>query len=170
MPAIHLVEGPVGAGKSTFCLSLCERVGGIHIALDEWFAKLYSPDRPGSDVVSWYVQRKERLLQHIWGHTQMLLSAGTTPILELGLIQRVSREAFYVRARQTGADLKVYLMEATRETRRARVAQRNVERDRTFSMVVPEAVFEMASDMWEGPDEAEIAENRIEVIFTDRKK
>jgi len=164
MAKIHLVEGPVGAGKSTYCKALAERTGGVHIALDEWFVRLFSPDRPDSDVALWYVQRKARLLDHIWQHSLVLLAAGATPILELGLLTRQSRSDFYRRARDAGFELQVHVLEAPRELRRARVARRNAEKGPTFSMVVPEAFFEMASDMWEDPDDIEIQENRIELI------
>ncbi|MEQ1596549.1 MAG: ATP-binding protein [Casimicrobium sp.] len=167
LPQIHLVEGPVGAGKSTYCMSLASRISGVHIALDEWFAKLFSPDRPSSDVVPWYLDRKERLLNHIWSHAQTLLASGTTPVLELGLVQRQSREEFYQRAREAGIELKIYILEASRETRRERVKRRNVERGATFSMVVPEPIFEIASDMWQSPDETEISENWVEIISTE---
>jgi len=56
MNQVRLVEGSVGAGKSTFRAILVENIGGAHIALDVWFAKLFSPDRPEGDFVPWYVQ------------------------------------------------------------------------------------------------------------------
>lgn len=167
MPKIHLVEGPVGAGKSTYCKVLAERTGGVHIALDEWFVRLFSPDRPDSDVAVWYVQRKTRLLDHIWKHTLALLAAGATPVLELGLLQRQSRTGFYRRVRDAGFEVQVYVLQASRELRRTRVARRNEEKGPTFSMVVPEAFFEMASDMWEDPDDIEVKENRIERVSTE---
>lgn len=167
MPNIYLIEGPVGAGKSTFSTSLASRIGGVHIALDEWFTRLFSPDRPSTDVVPWYIERKARLLDHIWNHAQDLLACGMAPILELGLVQRQSREDLYKRALEAGVDLKVYLLLASREVRRERVMRRNVEMGPTFSMVVPAPFFEMASDMWEEPDDFEIAENGIEAISTE---
>lgn len=167
MPKIHLVEGPVGAGKSTYCSALARRTGGVHIALDEWFVRLFSQDRPSTDVILWYMQRKERLLDHIWSHALALLAAGVTPILELGLVQRKSRTEFYRRAYDAGVELQVCVLEASRDLRRERVVRRNEERGPTFSMVVPDAIFEMASDMWECPDDVEIEENRIERISTE---
>ncbi|MFA6444643.1 MAG: AAA family ATPase [Sterolibacterium sp.] len=166
MAQIYLIEGPVGAGKSTFAASLATRVGGVHIALDEWFARLFSADRPSTEVMPWYIERKARLLEHIWNHAQALLARGITPVLELGLVQRRNREDLYERARDVRAELAVYLLTASREVRRERVMRRNVERGPTFSMVVPAAFFEMASDFWEEPDELEIADNRIERIST----
>ncbi len=170
MPQIYLVEGPVGVGKSTFAASLATRVGGMHIALDEWFTRLFSPDRPSTDVMQWYIERKARLLDHIWNHGQSLRACGIAPVLELGLVQQQSREDIYKRARVAGADLTVYLLRASREVRRERVMRRNVEMGPTFSMVVPAPFFEMASDAWEEPDEFEIAKNRIEIISSEASK
>lgn len=167
MPQVHLIEGPVGAGKSTYAAALAGRIGGIHIALDEWFARLFSPDRPPADVMPWYAERKERLVQHIWSHAQVLLESGAKPILELGLVQKRSREGLYELARAAGIELQVHVLEASREVRRERVARRNVEKGPTFSMVVPDPIFEFASDMWQSPDAIEIAAHRIEMISTD---
>lgn len=167
MLKMHLVEGPVGAGKSTYCTALAKRTGGVHIALDEWFSRLYSPDRPSTDAVLWYMQRKARLLDHIWNHALAMVAAGVTPILELGLVQRQSRTEFYRRAHDAGVELQVCVLDASRGLRRKRVVRRNEEKGPTFSMVVPEEIFEIASDMWECPDDIEVEENRIELISTE---
>lgn len=167
MPPIHLIEGPVGAGKSTYAQALATRIGGVPIALDDWFARLFSPDRPATDVMAWYGPRKERLAGHIWAHALALRHAGVTPILELGLVQQRSREQVYEQARAAGVELRVHVLEASREVRRERVARRNTEKGPTFSMVVPEPIFEFASDMWQAPDEAEIRAHGIEVVSTE---
>lgn len=164
MASIHLIEGPVGAGKSTFAAAVAREIGGVHLALDEWFARLFSPDRPSTDFVPWYVERKQRLLDHMWQHAVALVSAGTVPIVELGLIRRADRSELYGRADALGVDLMVYVLDVPRDVRRERVRRRNAERGPTFSMVVPEHIFDMASDMWEPPDELEVAERRIKVV------
>jgi hypothetical protein len=64
-------------------------------------------------------------------------------------------------------ELALYLLVASREVRRERVMRRNVEKGPTFSMVVPAPFFEMASDVWEEPDELEITEHRIKTISTE---
>jgi predicted kinase len=164
MNSIHVVEGPVGAGKSTYALDLASRMQGVHIALDEWFAKLFSPDRPSSDFVPWYMERKQRLLDLIWRHALSLAEAGTAPVLELGLVQRQAREDIYQRAREAGISLAVYMLDAPREVRRDRVRRRNDDRGATFFMVVPEAVFELASDLWEPPDDLEVCDHDIRFV------
>lgn len=164
MPIVHLIEGPVGAGKSTFSSSLSARTKGVHIALDEWFAKLFSPDRPEGDFVPWYITRKERLLALIWAHSKAVLASGPDVILELGLIQREQRMGFCRMVVNEGYRLMMYELDAPREIRRARVQHRNVHKGPTFSMVVPEAIFEIASNLWEPSDEFEREEYPVEYI------
>jgi predicted kinase len=166
MPKVHLIEGPVGAGKSTFSTSLALRIAGIHIPLDEWFERLFSPDRPEGNFLPWYVERKERLLELIWAHSRHILVSGNDVILELGLIQRQQRIEFCQKVQAEGFELTVYELDAPRDLRRDRVKRRNVEKGSTFSMVVPEHIFELASNMWEAPDDVERGEYDIEYVST----
>ncbi|MBB2485806.1 ATP-binding protein [Mitsuaria sp. WAJ17] len=166
MPIVRLIEGPVGAGKSTFAAAMAARSGGVHIALDAWFARLFSPDRPAGDFISWYVERKERLLALIWAHSHAVLASGVDVILELGLIQRQTRRAFCRQVLDAGIELVMYELDAPRDLRRARVQRRNVEQGATFSMVVPDPIFELASDLWEPADEWERDEYAVERICT----
>jgi predicted kinase len=164
MSKVHLIEGPVGAGKSTFSSTLVLRTNGVHVSLDEWFATLFSPDRPASDIVPWYMLRKERLIALIWSHSRRILAAGTDVILELGLIQRQSRVAFGRQIQDEGYELVVHVLDAPLEVRRERVRRRNAEKGSTFAMVVPDHVFEMASKLWEPPDELECSEYAVNFV------
>jgi len=167
MPTVHLIEGPVGAGKSTFAISLAAAHRTTHIALDEWFAVLYSPDRPAHDFVSWYIERKNRLIDVIWNHSQRLLNAGCDVILELGLIQQAPRIDFCRKVLGNGFRLTVHVLDTPIEVRRERVRQRNQEHGATFSMVLPDHIFEMANSLWEPPDEVECSEFTIEFVGYD---
>ena len=164
MPTVHLIEGPVGAGKSTYSSALARRTNGVHVALDEWFAALFSPDRPGGDVVPWYIARKERLLALIWSHSRRILASGIDVILELGLIQRQGRLAFGRQVQAEGYELVVHVLDAPLEVRRERVQRRNDEKGATFAMVVPDHVFEMASRLWEAPDDVERSEYAVTFV------
>jgi predicted kinase len=166
MPIVHLIEGPVGAGKSTYSMSLAQRTHGVHIALDAWFAKLFSPDRPASDFIPWYVSRKDRLLDLIWAHSHGILAAGSDVILELGLIQRQPRMAFCQQVLAEGFDLVMHELDVPTEVRRERVHRRNAEKGPTFSMLVPDQLFELASNMWEPSDDVERSEYKIEYVCT----
>ena len=163
-PRIHLVIGPVGAGKSTFVRQLVRQHHAAPMNLDDWMATLFSPDRPnqpGADVMAWYVPRTLRCLDQIWKTAEAVLSAGTDVVLEVGLIQQHQREDFYARMGAWADHLVVYVLDAPRELRRERVERRNAERGETFSMVVPPHIFELASNLWQPPADAECAERKV---------
>lgn len=161
MPTVHLVEGPVGAGKSTYSTLLAQQINGVHIALDAWFVALFSPDRPETDIIPWYLERKDRLLDIIWIHSQRILATGTDVILELGLIQRQARTAFCHRVQSEGFEPLVHVLDAPLDIRRQRVQHRNIEKGATFSMIVSDHVFDIANKMWEAPDDMECAEYQV---------
>ena len=163
MAQIYFIEGPVGAGKSTYAQAFAAEGGFTHIALDEWFVRLYSPDRPQEGFVSWYIERKERLLALILSHARAILGTNQNIALELGLIQRGPRQALLRQIQQEGIQFSVHILDAPLDIRRERVRRRNVGQGATFSMLVPDNIFEIASAMWEPPDELELEE--YELVF-----
>ena len=167
MARIHLVIGPVGAGKSTLCRRLSEEHGAVRLILDEWMAVLFGEDeRPAEGRVAWYSARVERCLELIWRLAQELLAVGTPVVLEVGLIRREARERFYSKVDAMAFEHVVYVVDADRDVRRARVLKRNRERGETFSMEVPLEFFELASDLWEAPDESESSTREMRFIRT----
>jgi predicted kinase len=156
MTQLSLIIGPVGAGKSTFARQLSQQQRAIHLNLDQWMTQLYGPDpRPEEGRIEWYLERAHRCLEQIWSLTQRLAALEAHVVLELGLIQRSDREAFYQRVDSAGLTLTVYVLDAPRELRRERVMRRNQTRGETFSVEVPLPFFELASNLWEPPDEVE---------------
>lgn len=154
---IHLVVGPVGAGKSTHARALCREHHAIRLTLDEWMTNLFRPDRPETGIIEWYVARAQRCVDQIWRITEDLLAHGTDVVLEIGLIQRSEREQLYARVDAAAHELVIHVIDAPRDVRRARVMRRNEERGETFAMEVPLPFFELASDRWQPLDEAECA-------------
>ena len=87
MATVHLIEGPVGAGKSTFAAELSRTRRAPHLNLDEWMVNLFSKDRPEDGFMPWYLERKDRCLEQIWRVTCDLVGAGCPVVMELGLVQ-----------------------------------------------------------------------------------
>lgn len=167
MAGIHLIEGPVGAGKSTWAAQLTQRHTAPRLILDDWMATLFKPDRPATGVMEWYAERKDRCIEQIWKVACSLIDAGTDVVLELGLVQQSIRQQFFDRADAAGYNLTVYVLDASRETRRARVRQRNREQGPTFAMEVPDAFFEVASDMWQPFEDFECEGRDVRFISTE---
>lgn len=159
---LHLIIGPVGAGKSTFVRALVQQHRVVPLILDDWMAQLFGADeRPATGRIEWYFERRDRCLEQIWRLTTALCAVGTRVVLEIGLIRRQERAAFYRRVEDAGYALTVSVLDAPRPLRRERVLRRNEERGETFAQVVPLDFFELASDMWEPPDDDEDRERSI---------
>jgi predicted kinase len=165
----HLILGPVGAGKSTYALALLRDRGAVRFALDDWMTGLFSSDRPDTGVTQWYAERAKRCVDRIWSVATSVLGLGKDVVLELGLVRRAERAEFLARVDATGFALVIHLLDAARDVRRERVLRRNRQRGETFSMVVPPAIFELASDLWEPPSDAELAGRDVRRVRTDRR-
>jgi predicted kinase len=163
MARIHLVVGPVGAGKTTFSRQLAAETNAVLFNLDQWMAQLFAADRPPGGSLEWYIERTERCIGQIWRITENVLATGTDVVLEMGLILRNDREKLYARIDEQAYDLTIYLLDAPREVRRERVLWRNREKGETFSMEVPPHVFDLASDGWEPLSEVELEGRDVRV-------
>ena len=155
MAVVHLIEGPVGAGKTTYALRLARQHRALLLNLDDWMVRLFSPDRPPSEIWDWYRERKARCLEQIWCLTCDLLQHQEHVVLELGLLQSAARVAFYHRVREAGFDFRLHVLEVPAEERWQRVQHRNTEKGETYAMHVSEEVFGLASSMWQSPSPEE---------------
>lgn len=148
---LELIVGPVGAGKSTFARSAAVQKSAVFLDLDAWMVRLYGQDpRPSENVVDWYLERRERVRRLLWDMTLDIIAAGTDVLLEMGLVARAEREAYYEKARDEDLPLTVYCVDAPRDVRRKRVATRNASPGE-HTQIVPMEFFEHASDAWQPP-------------------
>ncbi len=127
----------------------------MQFTLDEWMARLFRADRPDDGVMEWYRERARRAVEQIWVVARSVAERGVAAVLELGLIRQSERLAFYALVRQARLEMQLHVLDAPREVRLERVRERNRAHGETFSMVVPDNVFELASDLWEAVEPTE---------------
>lgn len=162
---IHIIEGPVGAGKTTYANKLGKEIGVVPLVLDVWMVTLFQADRPQINPWAWYSERKARCVSQILALAQSAVDLGIDAIVELGLIKLEDRQKVYGKLDAEKCDYVVHVLQATREERRRRVRERNAVRGETFAMEVSEEVFEIASDMWEPIKPAEQVGCRGRFVF-----
>jgi len=155
MSILHLIIGPVGAGKTTFARQRAAKERAVFLDVDTWMVRLFGRDtRPQENVIAWYLERRDRCRALLWDLAREILLSGADVFLELGLVASVEREAFYVKARGGDFQLLVYVLNESRDVRRERVAERNRSAGE-HTQIVPMPFFETASDAWEPPTDAE---------------
>lgn len=154
---LHLLIGPVGAGKSTWAARRALGQAAVHLDVDTAMVRLFGADpRPAEGLMAWYLERRERCRAFLWSLARDALQAGIDVYLELGLVARAERLEHYARARAEDLSLVVVLFEAPRDVRRERVRLRNASPAEHVQRVPP-ALFEVASDAWEPPESDERA-------------
>jgi len=156
MAKIHLICGPVGAGKTTFAAKLSDEIGAIHFAIDEWMTSLFTPDLDGDIEYDWAMTRIHRMESLIWSHVRQLMKINVDAVLDLGLLQLAHRQKFYDLAREDGFDICLHLVDADRETRWQRVEGRNWNKGDTYSMEVDRGMFDFCENLFERPEGDEL--------------
>ncbi|WP_313544481.1 AAA family ATPase [Leifsonia aquatica] len=115
-PALFLMVGLPGSGKTTRARELEHESGAIRLSPDEWMMPLFG----ASDVDGRRDVLEGRL---IWLATQVL-QRGTSAILDFGLWGREERAALHWLAASIGATAQTVYLDVDPITQLARVTQR----------------------------------------------
>ena len=157
MPAtLYVIFGPIGAGKTTYAHALARREAAVPFVLDEWGARLFGPDVQGPLDFGWMLERLARCNALIWSTATAVLGAGSSVVLDLGLMRRADRERIRQTAQAAGLSLRWHFVDAPQEIRRARVEGRNAAKGETFVREVPPEMFELIESLYEAPTPAEL--------------
>ena len=161
MPMVHLICGPIAAGKTTYAVALADRVRGVRFSIDDWMATLFLKDLPPQLSSAWAVERAARCEAQMWMIADQLVLKGTDVIFDVGLLRRGHRDRFRSRAAQAGANSKLHFLDVDAETRRERVRQRNAEGSGTYAFEVTDDMFDYLENAFETPADDELQEAMI---------
>jgi predicted kinase len=155
-PALHFVCGPVGAGKTTYATALASRIKAVRFSTDEWIARLFAKDRPRPCPVEWVVERAQRCRAQMWPLAEEIIAHDGNTVFDIGLPLQDERDAFRSWAMGTRASVKMHYLDVDRDTRRARIERRNLERSATFAFEVTPAMFDALDAAFEAPTDDEL--------------
>jgi predicted kinase len=102
------------------------------------------------------LERLGRCQALIWSTATAVLAAGTSVVLDLGLMRREHRERIRKLAQEAGLSVQWHFVDAPQAVRRARVAGRNETKGETFAREVPPEMFDMIEATYEAPTPAEL--------------
>lgn len=153
---LHVIFGPSGAGKSTYAKQLARTEPAVHFAIDDWMARLFAADMPEPLEFEWMMARVERCEAQIWSVAAATMAAGTSVVLDLGLMRKSDRVRVAEIAEACELPLQFHFVTASSEVRRARVLERNEVRGETFAIEVNPDMFDFIEGVYEAPDAAEL--------------
>jgi len=153
---VHIIFGPIGAGKSTFSLDLAQKQKAIKFSTDEWFKTLYYDDMEGIPKIEWTFERIARCEAQIWRIALQSLNMGSDVVLDLGLQKVSDRERIKEQCDEAGLEYVFYCLVADKGVRQKRVVERNNGVGETFQFSVSPEMFEITDRMFEPPTESEI--------------
>lgn len=156
MARLILVCGPVGAGKTTYSLSLAKEIKAIRFSIDPWMQTLFSKDMRTLDF-SWMMERVNRCSEQIWQISEQVLAIDGNVILDLGFTTKEQRDIFSNRAHELGIDSEIHYLDVAKDTRKQRVDKRNIEKDPSvYSFEVTDMMFNFMEPRFEAPDQEEL--------------
>jgi predicted kinase len=135
---------------------LARREGAVAFVLDEWGARLFGPDVHGPIEFGWMSERLGRCKAVIWSTAGTVLDAGTSVVLDLGLMRRADRDRIRQIGQEAGRSMQWHFVDAPQEIRRALAAARNDAKGDTFAREVPPEMFNMFEAIYEAPGAAEL--------------
>ena len=154
---LNVIFGPSGAGKTTYANAFARREGAVAFILDDWMARLFGPDIPDPIEYEWMLERVGRCEAQIWSTAAGVLAAGTSVILDIGLMRKADRDRIREIGEAVGLPIQWHFVTASPEARRARVADRNVVRGESFAIEVTPDMFDFIEGVFEPPEPAELA-------------
>ncbi len=154
---LNVIFGPCGAGKTTYAHTFAKRERAVAFILDDWMARMFGPDMPEPIHYEWMIDRVGRCEAQIWSVAAGVIAAGTSVILDIGLMRQTDRTRVREIAEATGLPLQFHFVDAPAEVRRARVQARNVIRGESFAIDVPPDMFDFIEGVYEAPEPGELA-------------
>lgn len=153
---IHLIVGNTGSGKTTYALQLKNKTKGVIFSIDKWNNTLFLTDKKSTDGLEWFLERIDRAEKMILELVTQLEDSKTDAILDLGLSKFEHREKFRKFAEMKGFEIKTHFLDISKETRLARVLNRNNEKGATFEFEVSQENFDFMETWFEKPAPSEL--------------
>jgi predicted kinase len=160
---IHLICGPIGAGKTTYAKEIALKNNAIRFSEDEWLSNLFVPDAPEGllsepmqVVGAWANEKYRRCRSQIWLISQALLRKNISIVLDGAAANKVQRDNIRKKAFDHNVAFQLHYVTADAVTRKQRVFERNDVQGDTYSLEVTPDMFAHTENFFEAPHGVEL--------------
>lgn len=160
---IHLICGPIGAGKTTYAHKVAIKYNAVRFSEDEWLSKLFVPDAPEGllsepmqVVGAWANEKYQRCRGQIWIISKQLLDQNVSIVLDGAAANKEQRDAIRKKALDHNVQFQLHYVTSDHKTREKRVFERNKEQGDTFSLEVTPDMFAHTESFFEAPEGEEL--------------
>ena len=103
---LHIIQGFICAGKTTFAKKLSTEINAKFFNIDDVIIKEYSPD--------YYLKNWERcfndVLNDVWKEIEICLNKGEDVVFDMGFWLKSDRDFARLVAKKCGAEIKLYYL------------------------------------------------------------
>lgn len=160
---IHLICGPIGAGKTTYAHKIAEQNNAVRFSEDEWLNILFVPDAPEGllnepmqEIGAWATEKYQRCRDQIWLIAQQLLKQNVSIVLDGAAATKEQRDVIRKKAIEHGVGFQLHHVTSDPETREKRVYERNTEQGDTYSLEVTPDIFAHVENLFKPPQNEEL--------------
>ena len=114
---LHIMQGFIGAGKSTYAKNLALEFGAVHLNPDAWVTERIPKEEYMRDWDKYFAAAVEA----IWQEAAKHLADGTDVVLDMGFWFRKDRDYAKMIAEKSGAGFKHYYIYAPDEILKQRI-------------------------------------------------
>lgn len=114
---LYIIQGFIGAGKSTFSKKLAEETGAVILNPDQWVSKLFNRDEYMSDWNRCFGEAVATL----WQRAEGILKEGNDVIFDMGFWHKKDRDFARKVAEKCGAEVVQYYLYVPDEILKKRI-------------------------------------------------
>ncbi len=116
---LYIIQGFIGAGKSTYSKKLQEKTGAIHYNPDEWVSKLFKKE----EFMQNWNQCFDEVLRILWEKTKEDLKNGKDVIFDMGFWLRKDRDYARTIANECSAETELIFLNVPDEILKNRIVK-----------------------------------------------
>jgi len=118
---LYIIQGFLGAGKTTYSKGLVQKTGAVRLNGDEWCDAHFPEEKLSKEWDTCFAEA----IKTLWAEAEQLLANGKSVILDFGFWSRESRDYARAKANDLGVACELHYVFAPDEVLLERIGKRS---------------------------------------------